>query len=401
MSRPEDHPSYLHCARLFDGERMLHNVSLQFNQGRITRLEPNTRHDAARGASVGPTMLATPGLIDIQVNGGGGVMFNDEPSLACAQRIAQAHAAQGTTGMLLTLITDNRAQIAAAQATIRQALALQLPAVIGMHLEGPFLQVKRKGIHRAEHVTMMQAGDVDALCAMARVCPCLVTLAPECVAPDHVRALSTAGVLVFAGHTDADYGQLIAAMHDGGLRGITHLYNAMSQLGPRAAGVVGAALLQPMLWAGVILDGHHVCRESFEIAWRLRGSDRTVLVSDAMAPAGTDATSFNLQGQTIHVRNGRCEDDAGTLAGASICLADAVRLGVTHYGLTLEDALYCATAAPARLLGQYGQRGCLRPGSRADMAIFDAGLRVQQVLQGGTWLAKAPVAHGAVGAHDA
>lgn len=383
-------PAQIHIARLFDGEHWQHHVRLHWADGRITAMQANQPLPTDGTPVVAAPGLASPGLVDIQVNGGGGVMFNDAPNGDGALRITQAHAGAGTTSLLLTLITDTRSKLATAQQAAHAALAARMPGAAGVHLEGPFLQVQRKGIHRAEHITAITDADVDAIATQAAGLPCLVTLAPECVAVAQIRRLSDAGVRVFAGHTEASHDVLQRAIDEGGLCGVTHLFNAMSQLGPREAGVVGAALLRPALWAGIVLDGHHVSVPSVQIAWRMRGREQMVLVSDAMATAGTAQTSFELQGQTIHVRNGRCEDDAGTLAGAAICLSDAVRIGVQGYGLALDDALYSATAAPARLMGLAPNVGLLQPGAQADLVLWDEGLSVQAVLQRGQWVRPLP-----------
>lgn len=375
----------LHCARLFDGERLLHDVRLTWSEGHITGLQPDAPRPAGDRRSIGPQWLVSPGLVDLQVNGGGGLMFNDDPSVAGACRIARAHARAGTTSLLLTLITDTRAKASAAQAAVRQALLAAVPGVAGLHLEGPYLQPARKGIHRAEFITTLTDVDVARIVAQAMGVPTLLTLAPECARPEQLRQLSDAGIRVFAGHTEARFDQIERAIAEGGLCGVTHLFNAMSQLGPREAGVVGAALRRPELWAGIILDGHHVSVPSADIAWRLRGREHMVLVSDAMAPSGTPQTEFMLQGVRIHVRNGRCEDDAGTLAGAAICLADAVRIGVQQYGLRLEDALYSASVAPARAMGLAHRIGRLQAGAQADLVLWNDALAVGGVLQRGAW----------------
>jgi N-acetylglucosamine-6-phosphate deacetylase len=382
----------LHCARLFDGRALRDNVRLHLGGDRIEALDIGVRPDGQEPA-VGREWLVAPGLIDIQVNGGGGLMFNDQPDVAGAAHIAHAHALQGSTGLMLTLITDTREHITRAQRAVQAALSMKTPGVMGLHMEGPFLNVARKGIHQAQHITPLSPLDVDALIAGATGVPTLVTLAPECVPHGLIHRLSQAGLRVFAGHTEATAADMARAMAEEGLCGVTHLFNAMSQIGPRDAGVVGTALLHPALWAGIILDGHHVGEASFELAWRARGRARLMLVSDAMATAGTTQDQFNLQGQAIHVREGRCENADGTLAGAAICLADAVRLAVTRYQMRLTDALYCATASPAELLGLAHDRGHVAPGARADFAIFDKKLFVQGVMQGGQWLRHVPHHH--------
>lgn len=377
-------------ARWFDGERLHAAGQISWQADTITYASDGRAGAPGAAKRLPDTWTVAPGLIDIQVNGGGGLMFNDAPTLEGVKHIAEAHARLGTTGLLPTLITDSRAQMCAAAHSARQALAEAVPGVLGLHLEGPFLETGRRGIHRSELIAQLTDEDVSALTAIG--VPCLITLAPEHVRADQIRRLSDAGLIVFAGHTNAGADVLQRAVREGGLCGVTHLFNAMSQLTPREVGVAGAALLDPSLWAGIILDGHHLSVASASIAWRLRGEERMLLVSDAMAPVGTDQTEFMLQGQRIHVRQGRCEDDAGTLAGAAISLADAVRIGVHHYGLQLSSALHAATAAPARLLGQYGRLGRLQAGAQADLVVLDEQLRVRGVLQRGTWRLPLPEA---------
>lgn len=385
MSPPISHQT-LHCARLFDGERLRRDVRLRLANGRVASMlddHPAAPDDDMR---IGPERLVSPGLVDLQVNGGGGLMFNDEPTVAGAARIAAAHARAGTTSLLVTLITDTRGQIASAQQAIGEALATGVPGVAGLHLEGPFIQPLRKGIHRESLITELNDADVADIARRAAGIPTLLTLAPERTTPSQVRRLADAGIRVFAGHTEATHDTFLRAVDEGGLCGVTHLFNAMSQLGPREAGVVGAVLQRPALWAGIILDGHHVSVPSAAIAWRSAGRERMVLVSDGMAPSGTGQTEFMLQGVRIHVRNGRCEDDAGTLAGAAICLSDAVRIGVQRYGLSLDDALYSATLAPARAMGLDAQIGRLQVGASADLVLWDETLTVQAVMQHGAWV---------------
>ena len=379
------------CPRLFDGLRLHHNKLLCLRGGRIASIMDGAAASAT-GVSLrlpaGSTMA--PGLIDIQVNGGGGALFNDQPSVQTLRVIAQAHRLQGTTALLPTLITDTRAQMLQAIGAARDACQ-SVPGVLGIHLEGPFLLAARRGIHRLDRLATFDAGgsggtsDLQLLTSLGDAGRTLITLAPECVPPGTVRALRERGAVVFAGHTDASYEQMQTALNEG-LDGFTHLFNAMSQLHSRAPGTVGAALLAAQAYAGLILDGHHVAAGSVAVLRAARGMQRVVLVSDAMPPAGTTDSEFMLQGQRIRVLDGRCVDDDGRLAGAAITLADAVRIGVEHYGIALEQALASATRVPAELLGLASEYGVLQAGARADAVVLDSGLRPLAVLLGGDWV---------------
>ena len=379
------------CPRLFDGRQLHYNMLLCLRAGRIACIMDGA---AASATAVSLRLPAgstiAPGLIDIQVNGGGGALFNDQPSVQTLRVIAQAHRLQGTTALLPTLITDTREQMLQAIAAARAACQ-SVPGVLGIHLEGPFLRAERRGIHRLDRIATFDSGssgvasDLQLLTSLGDAGRTLITLAPECVPDGTVRALRERGAVVFAGHTDASYEQMQRALIEG-LDGFTHLFNAMSQLTPRAPGVVGAALLAAQAYAGLILDGHHVAAGSVAVLRAARGMQRTILVSDAMPPAGTTDTEFMLQGQRIRVLDGRCVDDEGRLAGAAITLADAVRIGVEHYGIALEQALASATRVPAELLGLAREYGVLQAGARADAVVLDRGLRPLAVLLGGDWV---------------
>ena len=376
-------PQAIFCPRLFDGSRMHANVLMHIGAGRVRRVTSGTAANADLGLP--PGSILAPGLIDIQVNGGGGVLFNDAANTDGLARLAHAHRMQGTTALLPTFITDSRPRMAQAVEAVRLALEA-VPGVLGIHLEGPFLRPERRGIHRLEHIARYDGvTDLALLTALAGAGKTLVTLAPECVPPGAVRAFRERGALVFAGHTDATFEQMQSVLAEG-LDGFTHLFNAMSQFGSRAPGAVGAALLAPACYAGLVLDGHHVAAGSVAVLRAARGLDRIVLVSDAMPPAGTADTTFMLQGAPIRVEGGRCVNSAGTLAGAAITLADAVRIATAEYGFTVEEALACATRIPAQLLGLDNDYGGLRAGTRADAVVFDEALRPCAVMQGGVWI---------------
>lgn len=384
------------CPALFDGNRLRRDVLLRVQAGRVSAVqELRGAGEKADCLQLPEGSTLAPGLVDIQLNGGGGVLFNDDPTPQTIAAMAHAHRLQGTTALLPTLITDGREQMRRAIDAVREACQ-SVPGVLGIHLEGPFLQLARRGAHRADRIARF--GDSDAhgaddlrlLGALGGAGRTLVTLAPECVPSGTVRALHERGVLVFAGHTEASYEQVQAALAEG-LAGFTHLFNAMSQLGARTPGVVGAALLAPQAYAGLILDGHHLAHASVAVLRAARGMERVVLVSDAMPCAGTTATEFMLQGQRIRVEAGRCVDAAGTLAGAAITLVDAVRIGVTEYGLAPEQALASATRIPAELLGLSASHGVLQAGARADAVVLDASWRPIAVMQGGSWVRPPPL----------
>jgi N-acetylglucosamine-6-phosphate deacetylase len=338
------------------------------------RLAGVPRHDLAG-------QLLLPGFIDVQVNGGGGLLFNDAPSVATLRGIAAAHRRYGSTGLLPTLISDRRETMFAALAAVDEAIAQGVPGILGIHLEGPFLSPARRGIHNAQWFRQPDLDDLSAIAARHRGVV-MLTLAPEQVELAAIRQLSNAGVIVLAGHTHADYATTRAAL-DAGLRGFTHLYNAMTPLGSREPGVVGAALDDPASWCGLIVDGQHVHPASLRVAIAAKPRGKCVLVTDAMPPVGADQPSFVLNGETIRVIDGVCQNAAGTLAGSALDMASAVRNTVQLLGLPLEEAARMASAYPAAWLGLEQQQGQLVAGQRADFAVLDDALTVRETWLGG------------------
>lgn len=323
--------------------------------------------------------LLAPGFIDLQVNGGGDFLFNDQPDLDGLRRIAAAHAALGTTGFLPTVITDSPAVLESALNAVEAAAAQRMPGVLGLHVEGPFIEPARAGIHATGHIRALDDSMLERLLAF-RGGGLLVTLAPECVPPGVIRRLVDAGVVVAAGHTNASYEQIRSAM-DEGLSGFTHLFNAMAQLTARHPGVVGAALDASDCWASVIVDGHHVHPAALRIALACLGDGRMVLVSDAMPPVGGRNSRFRLQGREITVESGRCVSAEGTLAGAAIAMTDAVSGAVRSLNVPLEAAVGMATLAPAHAMGL--DRGVLCAGQPADLVLLDKAGLVQSTWIGG------------------
>lgn len=371
----------LHAARLFDGTALSHDRVVLFDGPRIAAVVAAAAVPAgAERIDLPESHVLAPGFVDLQVNGGGGVLFNDAPDAATLARIAAAHAGAGTTAILPTLISGSRRQLQAALDAVRAALAEGVPGIAGVHLEGPFIAAARRGIHPAEAIIPITEADLTLLGA-AFPAARLITLAPETVRPEHIRRLVNAGAIVFAGHTDAPYDTVIAGL-DAGISGFTHLFNAMSGFLPRAPGAAGAALDRADAFAGIIVDGHHVHDASLRIAFAAKGADALFLVSDAMPTAASDRTGFVLSGERIHLRDGRLVNESGTLAGAHLTLAEAVRNAVHHAGLPLEAVLRMATRTPARAAG-LADRGRIAAGCLADMVALDGDLRVAAVWQQG------------------
>jgi N-acetylglucosamine-6-phosphate deacetylase len=371
----------LRAGRLFDGTALWPDRVVLFEGERIAGLvAPAALPADAECIELPQDHVLAPGFIDLQVNGGGGVLFNDTPDAATLRRIAGAHAGAGTTAILPTLISGTRPQRCAALAAVRLALAACVPGIAGLHLEGPFIAPARRGIHPAEALTAMTDEDLEQLAAPFPA-PLLVTLAPEIVPAEHIRRLVGSGRIVFAGHSDASYAEAIAGF-EAGISGVTHLYNAMSGFAARAPGMIGAALDRAQVFAGIIVDGHHVHDAGVRLAFAAKGAQALLLVSDAMATAASDVTGFVLGGERIHLHEGRLVNDAGTLAGAHLTMAQAVRHAVRHVGLPLEAVLRMATHTPAHAIG-LADRGRIAAGCLADFVLLGPDLGLAAVWQHG------------------
>lgn len=349
---------------IFDGTRLLHGHALTLSGGRVLALAPEAElAPQGRRVDLAGDLLA-PGYVDLQVNGGGGVMVNDGPTVAGLAAIATAHRRLGSTTILPTLITDTYERSAAAIEAAAQAIAGGVAGIGGLHLEGPHLSQARKGAHDPALIRPMGPRDLDLLCAAAARLPVLmVTVAPESVTEAQVAALVRAGALVSLGHTDAD-DATCRAYAQAGARCVTHLFNAMSQLDKRAPGLVGAALDCAELSAGLIADGEHVHPAAMRIALAAK-PERIFLVTDAMAPAGTEDSGFRLNGRWISRAGGRLVLADGTLAGADLDLTRAVNVLVSQVGVPLARALAMATSVPARLAGMPAGVGTLTVGAAA------------------------------------
>ena len=353
---------------------MLDHHALLIEDGEILDIVPQGSDCGAEVIALPVSGVLAPGLIDLQVNGGGGVLFNDTPTLEGALAIAAAHRGLGTTGVLPTVITDAPAVMLAAARAAALAAAIPGSGVLGVHLEGPFLSPERCGVHQPLLVRTPDEADLAALCGLPALFGVdrrvLLTLAPEQVAHAAITRLVQAGLRVAGGHSAASFECARSALH-AGMSGFTHLFNAMPPLASRAPGIALAAITDADSCCGIIVDGIHVHPAMLRLALAAKPAGGMLLVSDCMPPAGSAITEFMLQGRRILRRDGRLETEDGILAGADLDLCQAVRNAVAMLGVTLDEALRMASFYPARFLGLDDRLGLLAPGYQADLVLLD------------------------------
>lgn len=366
--------------RLLRDSGWVENQVVLIDGARIQQIVARDSHWSADSIYDLQSQTLLPGFIDVQVNGGGGVLFNDDPSVASIRQIGRAHRRFGTTGFLPTLISDDLNVVSRAVKAAQDAIEAGVPGVLGIHIEGPFLNAARKGVHDETKLRWLNE-DALGLLTSLKGGKTLVTLAPERTTPQIIRKLTDAGVIVSAGHTNGTYAEIRTAL-DHGLTGFTHLFNAMSQLSGREPGAVGAALDDENSWCGIIVDGHHVDPVVLKIAMRSKRQDRFMLVTDAMPTVGAPNKSFSLQGRPISVAyDNMLVDEHGRLAGSDIDMATAVRNSLAMLDVDLPHAARMAGLYPATFLGLEHELGRIEPGYRADLVLVDAGLHVIQ-----TWI---------------
>ncbi len=372
----------LRNARILTADGFRDDLALVIEAGRITALVSDAAPQlgsAAEEVDLGGGWLL-PGFIDAQVNGGGGVLFNNTPDVESLRTLAAAHRRFGTTALLPTLISDDVQVMRTAIDATRQAIADGVPGVIGIHLEGPYIAPARKGTHDANKFRVPDADEI-AMAASLDNGVTLLTLAPERVPLDSIRALVERGVIVAAGHTAATYEEARAGL-EAGIRGFTHLYNAMSPLTGREPGAVGAALEDRGSWVGIIADGVHVHPASLRVALATKPQGKVMLVTDAMPPVGADSPSYELYGEVITAVDGVVRNAAGSLAGSALDMATAVRNAVDLLGQTLEEAARMASRYPAQFLNVDDRLGEIAEGYQADLVLLDDALQVRA-----TWIA--------------
>lgn len=370
-----------HC-NLYTGNRELKGHALIVNGARIADIVPEERLGTDFPRIDGQGYTAAPGFIDLQLNGCGGVLFNDAIAAATLDKMHQTNLKSGTTSFLPTLITTTDEAMQAAIALLQAYRQTHPDQVLGLHLEGPYLNPKRKGIHDGRYVRQPEAEMVDAIAKAGPEVVKLVTLAPEETSSEQIQQLVAAGILVSAGHTDATFEEAMAGF-DAGVRMVTHLFNAMSPWQGRQPGMVGATFSRGNVYAGIIVDGHHVHFASVRLAQKIL-RDKLILVTDAMPPVGTEMTSFGVGGQAVFYRDGQCVSADGTLGGSALTMMAAVANCVRYVGISLGEALRMATLNPARAIACDDRLGLLSSGYIANIALFDGDFTVQGVVDHGT-----------------
>ncbi|GAC16598.1 N-acetylglucosamine-6-phosphate deacetylase [Aliiglaciecola lipolytica] len=371
--------TYYHAQRLFNGEHILDNVRLGVENGKICTLESHPQ-----STDIPLNGLVSAGFIDTQVNGGGGVLFNQQPTLDALRQMRQAHSLFGTTAMLPTLITDNLDCMQQAANAIAEAIRINEPGILGVHFEGPHLSIPKRGIHSSDEIRPLSDEEMQVFCRqdLGKV---MVTVAPENVTPAQISELVSCGVFVALGHSNADIDTVLKAI-DAGASGFTHLFNAMSGLTGRNPGMVAAALHEQRVTCGLIADELHVHPYNCRLAFQCKGWQKLMLVTDAMAHVGAEVNTLPWLDTHI-IRDGdKLTLPDGTLAGSALDMATAVRNVHKNMGIALEPTLNMASLTPAEFLG-CSQMGRLAVGNAADFVLLD-----EHFVSQGCWIGGVQVA---------
>ena len=375
-------------ARIFTGDTFLENYAVVIADEKIEALVPAAELDANIPQILLDGGILAPGFIDLQVNGGGGAFFTNDTSVSAIKTMLDGHRPTGTTSMLPTLISDTREVHQAGVKAVADAVAAGMKGVLGVHVEGPFFDMARRGAHNERYIRTMEQADIDWLVASVKSqheFKVMLTLAPEHAAPGQIAQLASAGVVVCAGHTDAHYESVVSALKEG-LSGFTHLYNAMRPTTGREPGVVGAALEDGNSWCGIIIDTYHVHAASARVAYAAKPKGKIYLVTDAMSTVGSPEKSFQIYGETIYEKEGCLVNAEGRLAGSAIGMIDAVRLNTQWVGMELSESLRMASLYPAEFMQVDNSLGRIQQDYRADLVHFTDDYRVTHTWVAGDFL---------------
>ena len=359
----------LHADKILLSGKFVSNQAIIIEHGKIIDIAPLQNIPTSTVVEEIPKGFLIPGLIDIQVNGGGGALFNDDPSVTTIETIGTAHRKFGTTTFFPTLISDDLEKISMAIAAVDEAIRIGVPGVAGIHIEGPFLSKEKKGIHDAGKFKCLKPEDIKLLSSL-KSGKTLITLAPETNDGKLISQLVKSGIIIAAGHSNASYEQTIAGVK-AGITGFTHLYNAMSPFQSREPGVVGAAFESTDTWASIIADGFHVHPAAIKHAIKTKGIDKTILITDAMPTVGSSGNEFWLGDEKITAKNGKCTNESGVLAGSDLDMIAAVKYISENVGYSLEDAVQMASLSPAAFMGIDDDLGSIAVGKTSNFILMN------------------------------
>jgi N-acetylglucosamine-6-phosphate deacetylase len=377
-------------ARVFDGEQYLDDHAVILNGEYIDAVVPRQQVPDDVAVVVLSGGVIAPGFIDLQVNGGGGTFFTNTTTVEGVVNMLNGHRPTGTTSMMPTLVSDTADVHQSGVRAVSDAIAQGHKGILGVHVEGPFFDMARRGAHNARYIRTMEQSDIDWLIAAHRATGAMkviLTLAPEHAKPGQIQQLTDAGITVCAGHTDAHYEDVVRGLNEG-ISGFTHLYNAMRPATGREPGVVGAALEDQGSWCGIIIDTYHVHAASARIAYNAKPRGKVYLVTDSMSTVGSVEKSFQMYGETIYEKDGCLVNAEGRLAGSAIGMIDAVRLNTHWVGVALEESLRMASLYPAQYMQVDHYLGRIRKGYRADLVHFTDAYQVTH-----TWIAGSVAQH--------
>ena len=373
-------------SQIFCGERFYdHHALLIDGKSIIEIVDENNIPNAFNKIELDQGILA-PGFIDLQVNGGGGILFNNRPTKESLNTIINAHQFFGTTSIMPTVISDSIKVLTKCTRAVTQEIKKN-SALLGIHIEGPFFSLKYRGVHQKKYISKLSSEYLE-LFSNLKEYPVILTLAPECISMKDLNHLASLGIKIMAGHTDASYDELEQAAKNN-LNGFTHLFNAMSQMSAREPGAVGAALDFDNLYASIIVDLHHVHHSLIELAYQKKPIGKLFFISDSMATINHGEPTFELYDEVVSEQNGRITNAEGKLAGSSITQIDAVKNAYQKCNIPLDHALAMASRYPAEFIGVDRYLGSLKPNYRADLVHFDSNFKVNNVWTSGVKIKEA------------
>ena len=372
-------------AKIFDGEKFIEENAV-ITEGKLIKKvlkASELTQDEINGNEVIDIngMVLSPGFIDLQINGCGGVLFNDDISMEALKIMNETNKKFGCTSFLPTLITSPDEKIEKALELIKANKDKEEIGVLGLHIEGPYISVEKKGIHRPEYIRVLSDEMIKKIADAGPEVTKIITIAPEKAEVRHLKTLKNAGINIAVGHSNATYEECMEKKEY--FNCATHLYNAMSPLESRKPGVIGFLFNNDTTNCGIIVDGFHMEFPAVEIAKKIL-KERLYLVTDAVSPAGTtDMKEFMFEGNRVLYENGKCISPSGTLGGSALVMSEGVKNLVEHVNVSQEEALRMATSYPAKAVSVDDRYGYIREGYIADLTYFDKDYKVKGTVAKG------------------